>query len=199
MRWTRSTFGATNGAVITAKNGNYGLYVNSQTPAAAGEGGDGIRAYADTSRGANWASLDANNSGSSPAVYANSAGTYSGYFEKDIWVSGNCVGCTMAYVAVNSGEEPLAAGDLVAADGVRKPLTQGAEPVLAVRRATGGATGVVAGRAVLVISTRDGDTSVGAQTAEGGIRPAIISSSWCMAWRKPMPMRPPGLSRPGSA
>ena len=96
-----------------------------------------------------------------------SAGTYSGYFEKDIWVAGNCVGCTMAYVAVNSGEEPLAAGDLVAADGVRKPLTQGAEPVLAVRRATGGATGVVAGRAVLVVSTRDGETSVGALTAEG--------------------------------
>ena len=57
--------------------------------------------------------------GTSPGIYAYSAGTYAGYFDGNIYVFGDCVGCTPTYVAVNSGGGALQIGDLVAADGVR--------------------------------------------------------------------------------
>ena len=100
------------------------------------DNGDGIRAYANVSRGNHWGALYAVNYGTSPAIYASSGGTYSGYFEDDIWVTGNCVGCTLVYVAVNNGSEALEIGDLVAAQGVQSPLAAGGQPMLAVRQAS---------------------------------------------------------------
>jgi hypothetical protein len=68
---------ATNGAYIWSGNAAYGLDVNNTG------GGDAIRARVDTS-GSLWAGLAAINSGSSPALFANSAGTYSAYFMDNI-------------------------------------------------------------------------------------------------------------------
>jgi hypothetical protein len=162
---------ASAGADIIARSGGYGLMANNQVPAGATDSGDGIRAFANTSKGSNWASMYAVNYGSSPAVYANSSGTYSGYFEDSIYVAGDCVGCTMAYLAVNTGDEALVIGDLVAADGMRPPLNEGAKPLLGVRGAAGGAVGVVARRAILVENEKDSVKSMSPQAASGPIEP----------------------------
>ncbi len=125
------------------------------------------------SSGNSTAALEVENIGSSPAIWAYSMyGTYAGYFMNDIYVSGNCTGCSLAYVATNTGKEALEIGALVAPNGVQSPLTPGGQPVLAVRRASAdGACGVVAGRAALVESVKDGKTSVSAEAAQGTIAP----------------------------
>jgi len=164
---------AAGGAVFTVGNTN-GLVVQNLPDLTPEDNGDAIEAVARTSRGENYAAVYAYNEGTSPAIYATSAGTYSGYFTGDIFVVGNCTGCTMAYVAVNAGSDTLQIGDLVTADGVKPALSGGSEPVLAVRGAGGagaGVAGVVSSRAVLVASTRDGVTTTGAEKADGPVAP----------------------------
>ncbi len=157
------------GASITAKYAYWGLRVDNYADDTPTDNGDGIDIYANISRGNYWAALYAINYSTSPAIYASSNGTYSGYFEDNIYVVGNCVGCTLAYVAINSGSEALQVGDVVAADGVRPPLTSGGQPLLAVHRATAGAVGVVARRAALVESSKDDKTTISAEAADGPI------------------------------
>jgi hypothetical protein len=132
---------------------------------------DAITAEANVSRGANYPAVWAENFGTGPAVHARTAGTYSGYFMQDIYVEGACTGCTLAYLAVNTGSKTLQVGEVVAADGVAAPLNAGGRPVLAVRRADGRAVGVVAGRAAVAKSTREGETTVGAEKTAGPVAP----------------------------
>ena len=162
---------ATGGAEFLAGSGEYGLRVSNEKDDSPGDNGDGIRAIANSSQGVMYAALYAYNYGSSPAIYADSKGSYSGYFQDNIYVTGNCVGCTLAYVAVNTGSAALEIGDLVGADGVKSPLTADGQPVLAVSRATAAAFGVMAGRAVLDESVKDDQTSVSAELAAGSAAP----------------------------
>jgi hypothetical protein len=159
---------ATNGAEFVANNAGYGLI------AANNGAGDGLRAMTNSSAGSNWAAVYAVNLGTSPAVYANSGGTYSGYFLDNIYVEGNCVGCTSAFLAVNEGSRTLETGDLVAAKGLLEPVAGGGQPTLAVGLAGGnnlGVIGVVQGRVTLASSEKEGVEGQSMEPAEGAVRP----------------------------
>jgi hypothetical protein len=135
--------------------------------------GDGVRGIALTTTASD-AGVYAYNGGSGSALYANSGtGTYAGYFMDSIYVGGSCVGCTVAYVAVNGGDQPLEAGDLAAAGGVDGPLSGASAPVLRVRRAGEGdaVVGVVESRAILRTSEKEGETIQGAERTEGAAAP----------------------------
>jgi hypothetical protein len=73
---------AGSGVRAEASNSNYGAYFNN-----AG-GGDGIRTYATTSSGSNWAALYAYNLGSSPAIYGYSSSGDAAYFAGPVTVTG---------------------------------------------------------------------------------------------------------------
>lgn len=164
---------ATGGAYFEA-GGEQGLVARNFATGSGSTNGSALTVQGFVSRGDWYASVTVMNTGTSPAVYAETAGTYSGYFMEGIYVDGDCTGCTMAYVAVNTGGETLQIGDLVAADGVQAALSKSQKPVIAVRRAgaaTAAVAGVVSGRAVLVESTKDGQTKVGAEKADGPVAP----------------------------
>jgi hypothetical protein len=156
------------GAEIIANNAAYGLQAENTNTM-----GDGLRAIGQVSNGSSYAALYAYNSGTSPAVYANSWGTYSGYFQDDIYVAGSCVGCTSAYVALNDGDLALEAGDLVAVGGLAPSLTATSAPVLQVHRAEAGSAvvGVVQGRAEIVKSEKEGQTEESAERCPGAAAP----------------------------
>ena len=158
---------ANGGSEFMADNTSYGLRVENSGS------GDGIRGYASTS-GTNWAGVYAFNYSTGPALYANtSAGTYSGYFMDSIYVDGNCVGCTLVYLALNGGDEPLEAGDLTTAGGVEAPLAGTSAPVLRVRRAGAGDTvvGVVQSRATIATGDKEGQTLQSGERAAGAAAP----------------------------
>jgi hypothetical protein len=163
---------ATNGLYLLSNNAYYGLWVDHD---GASTNGDGIRAYADVSQGNGWAAMYAVNHGTSPAVYADSGGTYAGYFVDPIYVNGSCVGCSLAYIARNDGALPLEIGDLVAVSGVDEPLAGTTTPVLRVRRAGSDSAaaiiGVVEASARVVGSTKDGRVLEGAERVEGPAAP----------------------------
>lgn len=73
-------------------------------------------------------------------------GYYAGYFIGDIWVSGNCIGCAMAYIAQNNGLEAIQAGDFVTAESVALHPDLNS-PIMQVHRATAvdGVIGVAVG------------------------------------------------------
>ena len=155
---------ATNGADFEGNNASSAFRIENKGS------GDGLRAYANTSNGSNWAAVYALNNGSSPGLYASSSGTYSGYFTGNIYVGGNCTGCTLVYLAYNEGEKVLEAGDLVSASGVKDPLSGSQQPLLSVVLASveaPGVVGVVQGRAELVESEKDGQKTQSAEAAPG--------------------------------
>ncbi len=136
--------------------------------------GDGVRAYGHVSNGNNYAALYAYNSGTSPAVYANTTGgTYAGYFMDPIYVNGGCTGCTLVYIARNDGAAPLETGDVVAAAGVDDPLLGSASPLLRVQLSGQGlgVVGVVLGRAEVTRETKDGQAFDSAAQAAGPAAP----------------------------
>jgi hypothetical protein len=157
------------GAEIRADNISYGLLIDNDNTAG---NGDGLRVYTRHSDSTVWAAVFAYNYGTSPAVYADSAGTYSGYFQDNIYVAGSCVGCTLVYLARNDGAEPLEEGDLVVATGVTA-LAGNESPVLRVRRAgTDGdaqqaIAGVVLERGVLVTSPPKEPAAEGGEPTAG--------------------------------
>ncbi len=156
---------AKNGAEIVADNPIVGLNVVNNNTA---ENGDGLRVWANTSLGTHWGAVFAHNSGTSPAVYGSSAGTYAGYFADSIYVAGSCVGCRLVYLARNDGAEPLEEGDLVVASGVTS-LAGSESPVLLVRRAgtTGDALAAQQAIAGVVLARGELQTSKPKETAEG--------------------------------
>ncbi|MFZ1241482.1 MAG: hypothetical protein WAV74_10575 [Anaerolineae bacterium] len=95
-------------------------------------------------------------------VWVADATNWAGYFGGDINVAGNCTGCLIARLAINSGSETLQAGEIVAVDGVAASSFAGAEMLLRVRRATPGSPllGVVSGRAEPYIGQEDGSTTL---------------------------------------
>jgi hypothetical protein len=160
---------ATNGAHLITNAATDGLYVQNDNTS-----GDGIHVSANVSMGSGWGAVYAYNGGSSPAVRADTAtGTYSGYFLDNIYVAGTCVGCTLAYVALNGGETPLETGDLVAVGGLEAPLAGTTAPVLRVRRAGPGdaVVGVVRSRAQIVEGGQDGQKQQSAEQAAGPAAP----------------------------
>jgi len=81
-------------------------------------------------------------------------GTYGLYTNQNLYVGGNCIGCTVAFVGQNGDTSPLEVGDVVSVSGIAPPLNGQQTPVLKVRRATatgGGVLGVVQARAVVTI------------------------------------------------
>jgi hypothetical protein len=162
---------AANGATFSSNNVSYGLQVNNDG------NGDGLRVTASLSQGNDWAAVHAVNIGTSPAVFANTGtgGTYSGYFMDNIYVAGDCVGCTPVYIGLNDGDDPLERGDLVAVSGVSSPLLETTTPVIGVRLARAGDAnaiiGVVQSRADLVESSKDGQLLESANRVEGAAAP----------------------------
>ena len=115
------------------------------------------------------------NYGTSPGRVAHSDGTYAGYFNDQIYVTGGCTGCTLMYVAQNTGDAALEAGDLVAAAGVDSALTGSVDPVLRVQRsgaAAPGVVGVVFSRASVTPSEKEGVTLDSVQAAAGAVQPS---------------------------
>ncbi len=159
---------AQNGAYIQANNTNYAGIIDNDG------NGDGLRAYAATSQGNNFGAAYVTNSGTSPGLVAHSGGTYAGYFNDQIYVTGGCTGCTLMYVAQNTGDAALEAGDLVAAAGVDSALTGGVDPVLRVQQsgaAAPGVVGVVFSRASVTPSEKEGEALDSVQAADGAAQP----------------------------
>jgi hypothetical protein len=160
------------GAEVIGNNSDYGARFENQSTT-----GDGVRAMGNVSNGNYYAALYAYNSGSSPAVYANTTtGTYAGYFADPIYVNGGCVGCALLYVGRNGGDAPLEPGDVVAAAGLDEPLAGTADSVLRVVRAGAGDTplGVVQSRATVTSSVKDGQRLDSADRAEGAAAPGDL-------------------------
>lgn len=109
---------------------------------------------------------------------------YDAYFVGDvgIFVAGNCVGCTMAYTAQNTGAAPIQAGDFVAVEGVTTDPDLN-NPVMLVRKATGPddaiigvATGAMTRRPVAEVNgivTGGFDPAEGAAAAGGYLSVAV--------------------------
>lgn len=155
---------ATNGAYLSTNTSTDGLWVQNDSAS-----GDGIHVQANVSMGTGWGAVYAYNYGTSPAVRADSAGTYSGYFRDDIYVEGNCVGCTLVYIGLNAGDVPLEIGDLVTIVAAGAPLEGTTVPVLRVRLARAGdaVVGVVQSRAKVSKSGQDGQSVASAERVEG--------------------------------
>ena len=96
---------------------------------------------------------DAGDSG----IWVRAATNWAGYFGGNISVAGNCTGCHIAQMAVNTDDETLQAGDIVAADGIAASPFAGVDMLMRVRRATPGSAllGVVSGRAAPFTSKED--------------------------------------------
>ena len=124
--------------------GNYGLRVNQSGldgVAIISTGGDGVDVAAATDNG-----IEA--TGTNRAAY----------FDGDVEIiNGTCIGCTIAQMAVNTGDESLLPGQIVAMDGVAASPFNGLTMLLQVRRATPGSAllGVVSGRAEPYTSQED--------------------------------------------
>lgn len=159
---------AQNGMVFVANNSSLGGLVNNEGI------GDGLRMYTYASQGNAWAAAYIRSFGSSPGLYAASAGTYAGYFANQISVNGGCTGCTLMYVAMNAGETALKAGDLVAAAGVDKALVGAVDPVVRVRQSgpdAQGVVGVVFSRAAVTTTDKEGEVLDSLQATEGAVQP----------------------------
>ncbi len=159
---------ALNGAWFQANNATYAGIVDNDLD------GDGLRAYTVASRGNSWAAAYVNNFGTSPGLVAQTSGTYAGYFNDQIFVTGGCTGCTLMYVALNAGATPLAAGDLVSASGVADALDGTTDPVLRVQQsgpAAQGVVGVVFSWAAVTPTEKEGETLDSIQAAEGAVQP----------------------------
>ena len=95
-------------------------------------------------------------------VWVADATNWAGFFSGDINVTGNCTGCLIARLAVNSGDETLQPGDVVAVDGVVASPFDSADVLMRVRQATPGSPllGMVSGRAEPYTSQEDGTTAL---------------------------------------
>ncbi len=134
---------ANQGSTFYANTGSHGMLVQNDGM------GQAFQAQSSSSLGPPWTAVQAWNNGTSPALYANTtAGTYSAYFEDDIYVVGNCVGCTLVFVARNDSAASLEPGDLVMPVGIADALTGTETPVLGVgpAEADKAAMGVVQNR-----------------------------------------------------
>lgn len=124
--------------------GNYGLRINQSGldgVAIISTGGDGVDVAAATDNG-----IEA--TGTNRAAY----------FDGDVEIiNGTCIGCTIAQMAVNTGDESLMPGQIVAVNGVTSSPFEGLTMLLQVRRATPGSAllGVVSGRAESYASQED--------------------------------------------
>jgi len=149
-----------------------GLMVDNSASAS---NGDGIHVDANVSLGSSYGAVFARNSGSSPGIVASTGttGTYAGVFNKMISVSGGCVGCTLVYVALNTGSAPLETGDVTAAVGLANPLAGTEAPVIQVQQASGGdnVVGVVLGKAVIAQGGQDGGELASVEQADGPAGP----------------------------
>ncbi|MCI0398203.1 MAG: hypothetical protein L0322_25180 [Chloroflexi bacterium] len=157
------------GAVIKAPGGNFAARVENTGS------GDGFRSFTNTSAGADWAAVYAFNIGTGSGIWANSTLGYAGYFAGDIFVSGNCTGCLLAYPGVNDSDGPLSVGDLVAVSGVAAPLAGAETPLLRLQPAgsgnAGAIIGVVQSAGRVASSSRDGVQSESVVRADGPAAP----------------------------
>jgi hypothetical protein len=101
---------------------------------------------------------DAGDSG----VWIRAAANWAGYFTGDINVTGNCTGCLLAQIAVNSGKDTLQPGDILAVDGIAASPFDGLDMLMLVRQAAPGIplVGVVSGRAEPFTSSEDGTNTL---------------------------------------
>jgi len=67
---------------------------------------------------------------------------YAGWFIGNIYTSGNCTGCALAYIAQNNGPEAIQVGDFVAAEGVLVDPDLKV-PILQVRKAASASDAIV--------------------------------------------------------
>lgn len=159
---------ARNGTLLLGNNANFGAVIKNEGI------GDGLRAITYSSQGTSWAAVYAAGLGTSPGLYASSFGTYSAYFASRISVVGGCTGCTLMYIAVNTGDKALQPGELVAANGVGETLAGSTDPVLRVSQSGADATGVVGvvySRVNVTSSERDGEVLADVQKADGAVQP----------------------------
>jgi hypothetical protein len=124
---------------VSASNGLFALEItNSGT-------GEGLRARANTSNGADWGAINGVNESTGSGIVGRSIEGYAGYMAGNLRVTGTCIGCSTAYIALNSGSVSLSPGDLVSVTGVAQPLMGNTIPVINVQRTPTAGYGTVFG------------------------------------------------------
>jgi hypothetical protein len=135
--------------VFVLSAGNYGFRVNQSGldgVAAISSGGDGVDVAAAADNG-----IEA--TGTNRAAY----------FDGDVEIiNGTCTGCRIAQMAVNTGDDTLLPGQIVAVDGVAASPFDGLAMLVQVRLATPGSPllGVASGRAEPYTSTETKTTTL---------------------------------------
>jgi hypothetical protein len=123
-------------------------------------------------------------------VWIADATNWAGYFAGNINVTGNCTGCRIAQMAVNTGEAILQPGEIVAVDGITDSPFAGTDMLLRVHRATPGSplVGVVSGRAEPYTSQEDGSHTLVARSGQ----PAAAGEYLSVVIYGPMQVRAAG-------
>jgi hypothetical protein len=139
---------ATLDGFLVLNAGNYGLRVNQS----------GLDGVAVTSSGGDGVDVNAAADNGIEAAGTNRAA----YLDGDVEITGTCTGCTIAQMAVNTGDDSVQPGDIVAVDGVAGSPFDDLPMLLEVRRAAPGSAllGVASGRAEPYTSPEDGSNTL---------------------------------------
>jgi hypothetical protein len=148
------------GNALSSNGLTYGLYGKSN-----GDEGRGVYGYASATSGARY--------GVAGSVEGSGYGLASW---DDLYVTGDCVGCTIVFIGQNSGTETLRVGDVVAASGVGAVLRGHTSPVLEARKATSddlAVLGVIYSRGEFYPASGEQDEDWGdsVQPVEGDVAP----------------------------
>lgn len=148
----RSTSGYGVSGTSTSSSGVYGSSTSGR--GVYGDSGSSYGVYGSSDSNYGVYGLSASSRGlygsGTTGVYGNStqSGGYGLYTNDNLFVGGNCIGCSMALIARNIGDVAVAPGDVVAIAGLAPSLAAGGSvPVMAVRRAGSGSSNAVLGAA----------------------------------------------------
>ncbi len=142
------------GGVITGTDGT-GLSVSASGSTGGDDGvygehtnGDGVVGFSDGPGNLDNGVIGFTDGGYGIYGFSNAPGQYAAYFGNSIFVDGSCTGCTLSFVAHNTSDSTLQAGDLVQTEGVETELSGAQLPVMQVAAAEHSeqVLGVVAGQ-----------------------------------------------------
>jgi hypothetical protein len=145
---TTGVYGAGGTGVYGMSSATSGQGVQGYGTGAATEGVLGTSAQAAGVYGI----ADSSSSSVAIGVWGQTANTWGLFTYDDLYVGGDCVGCTTAYIAQSEDSQALEVGDVVLINGITAPLAGEQTPILTVKRADTsgyGLLGVVQSRAIV--------------------------------------------------
>ncbi|HSH05023.1 MAG TPA: hypothetical protein VLL52_21090 [Anaerolineae bacterium] len=148
--WESAGYFQANGGygIMAQSSNNHGVYAIGNQAGVRAEGGSfGVSSWSANGTGVSgnsdtWIGVSGNSNFNYGGYFTSSdfrglfarggAGWHDGYFNGDtgIFVNGSCVGCALAYQAINRNDTPLQPGDLVAIAGMSDPLPNENTPIL---------------------------------------------------------------------